>query len=85
MKLRNRVGKLMDEKNITQVYMASQTGIKQGKISEIVNNKRGMINIDHMQRISSVLGVKDPSRLFEFVNEDDVINTDRRRSFEHVV
>ena len=71
LKLINKVGKVMSEKNFTQMYMAERTGIKQGKISEIVTMKRGMINIDHIQRIANALGINDVSRLFEFVAAED--------------
>ena len=71
LKLINKVGRVMSEKNFTQIYLAERTGIKQGKISEIVTMKRGMINIDHIQRIANALGINDVSRLFEFVAAED--------------
>jgi len=65
-KLKNKLRRVMIEKNVTQVLLSEMTGIKQGKISEIVTMKRGMINIDHMERIANALNIKEINRLFEF-------------------
>ena len=68
-KIKLNLRRLLEEKNVTQQQLSAMTGIRQATISEMVNRRRRSVNLDYLERILTVLDVKDPSRLIEFDKE----------------
>ena len=69
MVLRIKLKELMKGKNITQLALSEETGIRQAAISELINMKRQSVNIEHLNLIITAMKVSDVNKLFEIVEE----------------
>lgn len=72
MKLQLKLKRLIAEKGLTQLQLSEITGLRQASISELINMRRRSINIDHLERVLSALGVDDVYRVFDI--EEKVVS-----------
>ena len=64
-----KLDKAMKDRGITQLKLARLTGIRQATISDMVQNKRGTINLRNLERIIQILNIRDMSEIIELVDD----------------
>ena len=61
-----KIKEILEERNITQKYLASMSGIRESTISDIVRGTRTVINFEHLSKIAEALDITDISKLIDF-------------------
>lgn len=64
-----KLDKAMKDRGITQLKLARLSGIRQATISDMVQNKRGTINLRNLERIIQILNIRDMSEIIELVDD----------------
>jgi len=65
--LKNKVGKILKEKELLQKDLVKMTGISQTQIQRICSNQTNSINKAHFTTIARALEIEDMNDLFEIV------------------
>lgn len=65
--LKNKVAKILKEKDLLQKDLIKMTGISQTQIQRICSNQTNSINKAHFTTIARALGIEDMNDLFEIV------------------
>lgn len=65
--MRIKLKEIMEERGLTQMKLAEMTGVRQAVISEIVNNRRDVINKAHLTTICKALEITDFNEILEWV------------------
>lgn len=68
MKIRLKVHERLKEQKMTQRELSKLSGVPPATLSDIVNDKRGSVNKQHLVDIAEVLGIKDIRMLIDFYN-----------------
>ncbi|GEM_PF-1943545 len=77
-----RLGKILKERNMTQVELSELTGIPQGTISKFDRNKQHQSV--HLIAISKALNLKCIDELFDVFEEDPFHKSNIRESLEEL-
>lgn len=72
-RIKNKLGIILKEKNISQREFSRITGLRQATVNEIANNKRGNINIEHLLIIMCYFDTSDFNFIFEIIEVDELI------------
>ena len=71
-----KIRHLLKEKGITQQQFAEQINMRPSYLSDMVNDRRGVINKEHLLTVYKALGCTDIRQLIDIVDEDDLQNKD---------
>lgn len=69
-KVKIRLREVLEERGMTQQELAERTGIRPAAISALSRAIVERINIDHLERIASELGITDINELVTFITFD---------------
>ncbi|ACV64590.1 transcriptional regulator, XRE family [Desulfofarcimen acetoxidans DSM 771] len=61
-----RLKQILFERGMTQKELVELTGLRPAAISEFANNRRSVINTEHLVRVAEALNIKDISELIRF-------------------
>lgn len=64
-----KIKDILNDRKISQKYLAEITGIRESTISDFVRGIRTVINIQHLETIANKLGISDIRELIDFVEE----------------
>ena len=80
--LKNKVAKILKEKDLLQKDLIKMTGISQTQIQRICSNQTNSINKAHFTTIARALGIEDMNDLFEIVEVTELDSLKRNVSHE---
>lgn len=69
-RIRLKLDKALKRRNMTQLKLARLTGIRQATISDMVQNKRGALNLRNLEQIIEILDIGDLSEIIELVDDE---------------
>lgn len=81
MEIRVKLDQLLKDRNITQTqlkelidqeyYKNEDKKVRQAAISELYNNQRKSLNKELIEAVITVLDLKEPNEIFEFINRNN--------------
>ena len=66
-----RLKELLKERGLTQAEFSQLSGLRTAAVSELCNQMRTSIHVDHIRKVAEALDIRDMNQLLALVEVDD--------------
>lgn len=71
-----KIREMLYKRKLTQLQLAEKAGMRQSYLSDMINDRRGVVNKSHLLNLYKALECKDIRELIDIVDSDELDDKD---------